>query len=321
MKTYDKRKVRNIILLNLTLILLLASCNNVVETMTNSSTSQIEKSNTPSSTPPQTDTVRNTLTITPTNPMFPTRTPAFTREESDAYFLDLYQQKSDCELPCVWGLNPGISTESDIKEVLYKLDLPQEFHTENITELSFGFDVPIFDENCRYSFLQITIWMQEGKVSYISIPSCHYNIDFDYSLSGILQKYGVPDEIIVEPFVYDWEFPMYALQLIYFTKGILINYGGFFEVQEHELEICKASQNNLSDSSGSLILFTPSNDLTFEEIYEDIDFYDPEVSYSLDEIAFGYDPKDFYTQFSVPESTGCIALDEEAFVDVELMND
>ena len=35
--------------------------------------------------------------------------------------------------------------------------------------------------------------------------------------------------------LYDWEFPMYALQLIYFTKGILINYGGFFEVQEHEL--------------------------------------------------------------------------------------
>lgn len=276
-----------------------------------------EKTDTPEQTvtPTATQTVIE-ITATPTRT--PTRIPVLKGEEALAYIESYYKDNGGCELPCWWGLTPGVSTEDDVFSLLSRLDRPNIEEHNNLNQYSYSFEAPFNEDFPYYDYSYIYIWMLDGKVIFISVNSLDVSESFDFSLSGILKTFGTPSEIWIKPIVYDWESPYYRFDVLFSEQGINLVFGGDFFVDNKELRICLDSgSKDYPYLPPWLLLFSKENINSFNDITELIGPFEPNEYYLLDDIAFGYSVSDFYDQFIVPGANQCIELDEEVFVTLE----
>lgn len=257
-------------------------------------------------------------TITPLPTEMPTQARTLTNEQTYAYFQSLYKGITDCDLPCWWGLSPGISTEEQLINTLTKLDSPQIIEYNGFREYKYNFEFPEIEGSLIEQNFFPRIWVENDHISYILISGHWVKENFDFSLSTILNELGTPSEIRVEPTVYDWEDPYYLLEMVYLEQGVIVRFSDSFEVSNKNLNICLDSW---SETSPAFLLFAKDNSLTFNEIAEDTLLDNPDYFYHLEDIAFGYNPSNFYNQFSISGPTGCISLNEEYFVDNNLIND
>lgn len=251
----------------------------------------------------------------------PTVTPTLSEEEALAYYQELFRDNGGCELPCWWGISPGVTTEEEMVSIMSWLDSPWISHYKNelneeVSEYSYIIVGPPLEEfplELYYPVYMVRVWVIDGNVAFIVLDGLNVSQDFDYTLFGLFSAFGTPSEIRIQPLVDTWE-PTYDLHIYYYEQGIGISYSDAFEVNGEELSICfKDAPNGFRYIPPYLALFSPEEQYTFKELGQRF-MFETQGYYLLDDIAFGYSVADFYYEFGMLQSNHCIQMDESVFV-------
>ncbi len=168
----------------------------------------------------------STFRIT-TTPLLPTVTPNVTAtikptlNPSDSLFriLRILQDNGGCELPCIWGIEPGNPVnkfEGDFAEFLDGAKSDQKIHffpfsTNNYKLLKLQYS----RGNFVYTISLIVYFSNKNPIDQVELkilsnedallsdtPASTLNTP--YSISQILTDYGQPSEILIAPFPQSW---------------------------------------------------------------------------------------------------------------------
>jgi hypothetical protein len=257
-------------------------------------------------------------TLVPSLSPFPTITPIPTLAAEDAYsrLLELLQNNLGCSLPCLWGITPGISTISDVQNLILPFAGVAEY--SRLPSNIFGgmiFNIPMKDDSRISIFLSYYPSPDSQTISAVLLGTQAFHNDGDpnqdqsfygsdlytkmlnsYTLHGILSTYGVPSEVLV--FVEPSAPKYFNLRILYPEKGIFISYGTFVEKQGGNYLGCP------SNMFISLYLLPSNSGNTYQQILPTIgpdwgNVYPKSDFKSLDE-AVHMSLDDFYQTFKNP---------------------
>lgn len=252
------------------------------------------------STATTTPTTIPTMTLSPTDTPIPTNTgtttpiylPTLPPEQAKALMLELLQTNGGCQLPCWWGITPGVTTWEETLRIvspiasgisIYEreggLNAAVSFnnHPEGIDP--FGFDTIIKD----------------GIVQDLSISSYGPGGIPFYSLSNVLDTYGKPEEVWVDaysPWACDYSNGqrLLTIRLFYPKQGIFAQYDAWGEAGD---TIIQARM----ERGPSLYLWSPTLNLTYSETFMKAGLL-PGDNPSLPVLeAFGMDTATFYQTY------------------------
>lgn len=334
MKTHNFYKIRpDLTILAILLILLGAGCvpqgNNLVSSTVNK-TLQVPVSETSSTaTPMLAHTIPPTLEAnsTPTNPPTPKSTEALTLTPSptatfawtpvptlapDAALealLQLYNNNGGCELPCWWGITPGKTTWAEARTKLAPLGwMDGPWGEEETKRYDFSFAVP--EQLAPWEYFEPHLGVKNGIVMGISVNSHWVTPDFDYSLSGLLQVFGPPDEIwleVVTDTPYD---PYYDIDLFYAVKGMRLRASGIIQAQNNHFTICP-QEFKFDSYPPTLSLWDSSARIKHQDISystmgsKTVDSPDFRL---LEELSSDFGRMDFYQTYLDPKATPCFEI-------------
>jgi len=181
--------------------------------------------------------------------------PVLTAEE-DAGLIEMLQTNGDCELPCWWGITPGVTSVQDAQQVFLAYGKPIGILGWSSGETqyevgAFGRHVPMpFDYVVRQRFSA-----EDDTVSYICVTgappvwalySQHLVPDWQrYSLSSTLARFGSPSQVSVfhhHPNCGE----TYWLHVLYDDLGIRVSYSGIVHREAGIVTICPASEDLIS---------------------------------------------------------------------------
>jgi hypothetical protein len=233
-------------------------------------------------------------------------------QEAYKILQDLYEGNGDCQLPCYWNIVPGETLWQDASAFL---SLVGEIHGPGGTPKIPSYGV-VFSEKIEkpiIGFMPI-FWVENGVVKAIGINSSWVSRNFDYSLAGLLQSFGVPEEIWIRPIAESSDDqPYYYLVLLYPSRGILINVLGNAERQDQHLVVCPQDIFSRSPFPPQLLLWNPKVQVTFDQfgkqlIDDDLGWvmneYRPLQEVSTDKLT----SMDFYEIYSVQNTKTCVSV-------------
>lgn len=203
---------------------------------------------TPTDTPIPTIAPTNTQTPTPT--LVPTPIPTLPVEQAEAKLLQLLANNADCQLPCVWGITPGKTTNLEARAVLLPLSNISA-NLDNLEHMSFDYveNDSTLSVALSYSYTNDDdvirhIGLSAGQLKYTSdrVVSIYDSKVFGdrlrpYMLSGVLSALGKPDSVAVQAAVgYEFE-----IVLLYPEQGIAARYTTDIEVIGENARGCPAN--------------------------------------------------------------------------------
>ncbi|HQX16794.1 MAG TPA: hypothetical protein PLA27_10270 [Anaerolineales bacterium] len=146
-----------------------------------------------------TSTPKATMTPSriPVASITPKSVPALPFDEAQKQLLDLLNTNGDCDLPCLWGITPGLSNQQDARNILMPLSSisPQDktyFDSTALNGVLFGTISPLhFDEKYRFNSLVVYRYSDNGIIHRISFRAMEEQIltDSNGNLTGIMPIY------------------------------------------------------------------------------------------------------------------------------------
>lgn len=231
----------------------------------------------PSTTVMNTPTYENVTPslITLDTPQIHSSLPAESTKVGDVEFLI---ENPVCDLPCWWGIRPGLTNRSEAQSVLeslfqetvgdpdYRVVVGEGHFSINplVDGIRLGMQY-ISNNDDEVIMIYVITEMLEDVYTKIYNNLAYQEIMSDYTLEAILKKYGKPDKILVRSFsgVAGEVNPTQVL-LYYPRYGIVIQYfspnGLLTKDESFVLPTCPPK------SHISLRLFDPSADLGLDEI-------------------------------------------------------
>lgn len=242
--------------------------------------------------------------VPPTNtPIPPTETPIPTLAQAaaNARFEELMQMNGNCQLPCWWGIVPGITNYQEAENILAPLRSLSPFelgkgtldviylHDKNEIHMDiWPLTLPEVD---KISLLQINTQVlhpiNKTDFEIILNDPKYLGLMKNYSLSAILSTLGKPDEIIskMEINAEDGRPAYLDMHLLYPGKGFFIGYRMYPQLIGNQVIACTQK------SFINLWLMAPSQDTSYEGILSGLsqDWYgyflkDNETLLQLDKI-------------------------------------
>lgn len=253
---------------------------------------------------PPSVTPTSTITPTPTKIATPTRTPTWTpiptlhSEEAFQKILDLYANNGGCQLPCWWGITPGVTTWREAREILGPLGSVQGPFTKtgNIEKYDTSFVVPETIDTTGLGFFETDFWVEDGIVKAISTNSSWIGKKFDYSLPGILKTLGMPDEVWMEIITDTTYTPHYDIKLFYSERGLQFGASDDAIIRGSKLLICPQKFKRGKFPPG-ILLWSPSKEVTFKNLDQTVlggvTNSDMEDFYRLEDFTDEFDPSSF----------------------------
>ncbi len=203
----------------------------------------------------QTHTPSPTQGVTNTPAARPTHTPIFVPTlalEKQQEFYEFLARNGGCELPCLWGITPGETSIYDALEMIRRFVVnprigiyqvrgiePRNAYSKHVTVTS-----PVYLENSlnidskdQSVVRGLNISTFSTKDGYSALLQREY---FEkYSLLYVLERFGLPDAIYIDPPVAPDIQEVYSLYVFYEVQKIYINYYGVSEeVEDGIYEIC-----------------------------------------------------------------------------------
>ena len=260
------------------------------------------------------------LTVTmppmPTNTATPTVAPTWTpvlKLAPDAALdalLQLYDDNGGCELPCWWGITPGETSWAEARTKLTPLGrVTGPYGKGEAAHYEFWFDAPeTLDTPETFGS---ALGIKEGIVVGIGVNSRWIETDFDYSLAGLLQAFGSPDEIWLDVVTDVPSDPYYYINLFYSTKGILVVASGPIQMDDTHVTICPR-EFRLGSFPPFLRLWDTTMNLQYQSIsYSTMGSRVLDISdyHLLEEFSDDFDSEDFYATYLDPQTTICFEID------------
>lgn len=182
-------------------------------------------------------------------------------QEANQVLLAIYEDNGGCQLPCYWRITPGETLWQDASAFLSSVgQINGPGGTPKIPSYGVVFIEGV--ENPIGGFTPI-FWVENRIVKAIGINSGWVRRNFDYSLSGLLRSFGVPEEIWIRAVAESMD-PFYYLVLMYPSKGILVNLLGDAEKQDQQLVVCPQDIYSRSPFPPQLLLWNPKEQVTFD---------------------------------------------------------
>jgi len=292
-----------------------AARNTLAATLTNTLAPAISPTKTPTGTP----TI--TLTSVPTLPA----------DEAYARLREYLTNSSDCRLPCWWGITPGQSTMLDVQALLAAFSEVAEYidlgesrgrlfgslwilypNDEHITFPIESFYLARANNNGVVSVVMISTRAYRETNGALEGPSLEmlyghplYNkVLEDFTLTGILSRYGPPGQIFVtadvkyvgldnNPLPTD----TFTIRLLYPDRGIFVRYEMPVERAGDKFRFCP------SKAFINLDLISPRADENYQDVLLAIGwegFFPPSEYNKTPEEALGMTIEEFYRQFRLP---------------------
>ncbi|MEO7841031.1 MAG: hypothetical protein ABIU06_16950 [Anaerolineales bacterium] len=195
-----------------------------------------------------------TLTLTPTPSVIPL--PTLTSQEKIDQVAEIQTSNGGCNLPCWWGITPGVTTWDDAFTRLGPLAVENlEFKVENGAVMHY-LEFPFQPRN-----IIPDIFVQENGVVDVIL------LDWDEPLLDFLHTHGSPTEIWISS---DGKVPVgnsvFTISLFYPEKGLMITYFGDARlVSQGSVDyvmICGSDFQSL----GVLWLWNPNSKKQFNEL-------------------------------------------------------
>ncbi len=153
-------------------------------------------------------------------------------QQEDNFLTNQLADNKGCELPCWWGIQPGVTTSEDARQKFLRLGKSMSRQEDGrglqFTAGLFGrhepypFDYTIrhrwFDENGVVKLFGVT-----GSALNWSPPQYFAQDWRRYSLAQALARYGLPSKVLMHYWSFGWQ---YDITLVYEAKGFLIRYSG-----------------------------------------------------------------------------------------------
>jgi hypothetical protein len=257
-------------------------------------------------------------TFAPTNILTQTPLPILPPTQVAEVVRELYTNNGGCELPCLWRINPGVSTIQDVYDLFSQIgsfrDITRPvdaFQTIAFTTSPPSDLVGIYDDD-RWSFLvRVEYGVVVGFVAGVTVIE-EFSVP---TLATFLTYFDKPEEIrvrVIESMLVD-EPPDYEIALYYPTKGVFIRWRGETESVVAQTEkditvmICPQHTPTEADTQkGSFpphfYLFSPNENMPFDEIIKKHLSEDPSGSYQpLDKVSI----EKFYTMYLEPGNQDC----------------
>lgn len=252
-------------------------------------------------------TRRPTITASPTWTVVPTLDPT----EAFDVFLSLYNDNGGCELPCWWGIEPGVTSWPEARTKLSSLTrLMGPYGKKAISQYELSIVVPEKLDAVLGS-MSATIAQNGEMVTGISVNSKWVSRSFDYSLPGLLRRFGQPDEVWLRvgtdtPFT-----PEFEIDLVYLKKGILVNATGTVEEKNANLLAICFDEFGRGQFPPALVLWRPSPAVTFANFHSSTMGRDDTPSREfrvIESWTEGFTSDDFYAAFLNPEIHRCFDI-------------
>lgn len=168
------------------------------------------------------------FSLTPNINLIPTNIPPYEGEEDILY---LYTDNGGCQLPCLWGIEPGKTSTEEVMILFSRIgEISQEDYpwsgeyTLRGIQISTPFEINLYKKR-QMGFGMVS---RNGIVESLSISSMYLQQTSIPSISNMLTVFGEPEEIwvaIVDFFPHD-KSTTYKIALFYPSKGILVRGSG-----------------------------------------------------------------------------------------------
>jgi hypothetical protein len=204
---------------------------------------------------PQTKTPSSSISSTP----IPTWTPlsTLTPHQAQAFMLEMMKENAGCELPCFWGITPGETSWHDAEHSLAAFaDSIIQGPVNNL--MKDGIESPTtvyqftFSHQDYSSPIRALFGVSNGIVEKIEVfpPST----ELRYSLDQVLNRYGIPEEVLLDLLEDTNEgVPWFSFLLFYVEKGITVFYDGEAHINGEVFQACP------TQTAPELILIPPGS--------------------------------------------------------------
>jgi hypothetical protein len=288
---------------------------------------------TPTPSPTLTAIPRPTRTVLPTTAPAPTRTsvpsltplpfPTLEPDAMHAFVVEMLQTNGGCELPCWWGITPGVTRWDDMIQFFGERNI--HVWENGLLALNYqtGTGGRMYDNIVDVTFQREGNLVQgvivQSNSSYAPFYDEFVTLWHRYALQPLLSRHGVPSQVhlnltVGAPCAGVGNFPDYKMWVIYENQGVAIRYSGLALDDNEKWLVCpvfgqlKSIEIRLQAADGGSQLVDPESEV-----------YDPGGTFSI----YGFLPDlagmsggAFYDAFSQPEPRTCIMVpDSEPWYD------
>lgn len=169
----------------------------------------------------------------------------------DALLADMLANNGGCELPCWWGITPGVTPWEEAQEQFLSYGRSVTSWSWDADEWGMGHKVGLLGRHELYPFdyvVEHILYEHGGTVSLIGaqghVPgwpadewllSPRFAQDWDhYTLDQVLAKFGKPSQVLLH-YWGDFE-ALFSVGVLYEERGILVEYMGLARGEKEEDE-------------------------------------------------------------------------------------
>jgi len=207
-----------------------------------------------------TATQRPTWTLSPTPILWVDWTPLpdLTSDKARENLRNLLETNGGCDLPCWWGITPGITTIDQTVNILNTISTSMSVKEEvgEVTYLEITFPVPD-----GYPMFNGQSYVFENNISKIIEASASGVTSFQ--MKNVLNQYGLPSQVMfmgINSRSFGGKY-LFSIDLIYMEKAMLLHYTFEVSATEEYFHICPRYED-----AGSVIIWDKNMNLTIYDL-------------------------------------------------------
>jgi hypothetical protein len=254
---------------------------------------------------------------------------ALAPDAEDALLVDMLSSNGGCELPCWWGITPGVTSWENAQERFLSYGKSVTSWSWDADKWGMGHKVGLFGRHGSYPFDYVvahTFYEKEGTVSLIGAqghvpgwPAKEWSLsprfaqDWDrYTLDQVLARFGKPSQVLLH-YWGDFE-ALFSVGVLYEERGILVEYMGLARGEKEEGEylfdtvVLCPTRDRVTDIN--VWLSSPELEISLSDVFEDLGGGHPGLLpyrniVSLEE-ATGTSLDAFYTTYVASDADSCL---------------
>jgi hypothetical protein len=187
--------------------------------------------------------------------VIPTDSSKMAADEEDAFLVDMLANTDGCELPCWWGITPGVTSWQETQQMFssYGRSIGIRQHSAGYRNedgdyiesyIGVEHNVSLFGRHAQYPFdyvLEHTFYEQGGTVQLLGVlghalggdtwytsgwPAPKYFLQdwHRYTIDQILYRFGMPSQVLLH--YWPQENTLYTVAVLYESQGMLLAYMG-----------------------------------------------------------------------------------------------